>query len=556
MTKRNQFFTTSLLLQPALILAVSSSLSFSQDVYENGILNIDKVYWNDKIYSEVQVDIKNIIDAKMGSPLATVDGYYPSTNQLFIPEAIYKEETYTNVTVEIGNVYSAGEVLDIYNSPVYSYPTNIEEISYPQSYLNSAGSHDFSSRDPCNLDIETIHIPQYWMGYYDLPSVKGAPYPEYVNAGIGIKDIFLTDNPAFILNDYKPGKTGCDGTSLLTTEIDRTLERYQNIGVEYVFLPQWHWMEILSDGSWQVRDANETFGPAKNEDLEYFVRKAKTLGLKVFMINDIDYAVYRQSDGWYDGSSAHTPEFNEENFQKWLDAYTRFVEEKITFYEEIGVDVLELTCYCMFGPHYPSFSNSNYQDYLDVVKSLKELLPNTGIETAIRISAIQTERLDDFISIADTLIIEGNPNIDDLPDISVESIRENYELYELDIALPTGKDIIFTIFPFQSRENALTTPGYLEETVCTSQLFTFNLDNQVCLQDLTYPDFSLQAVTFEGALEAINQKLPATYGGEITIMSLDTWMTDVLLPYTAFPNLGNTIRNKPAEGIFKKWFSR
>jgi hypothetical protein len=37
---------------------------------------------------------------------------------------------------------------------------------------------------------------------------------------------------------------------------------------------------------------------------------------------------------------------------------------------------------------------------------------------------------------------------------------------------------------------------------------------------------------------------------------MDYWETDSLMPFTAFPNIATSFRNKPAEGIVKAWFAR
>jgi hypothetical protein len=65
-------------------------------------------------------------------------------------------------------------------------------------------------------------------------------------------------------------------------------------------------------------------------------------------------------------------------------------------------------------------------------------------------------------------------------------------------------------------------------------------------------DFSLQAIVYQATVESINE-LPIN---NAIIISRDYWMTDVMNPYTAYPNLASSIRNKPAESILKMWYSK
>ena len=66
-------------------------------------------------------------------------------------------------------------------------------------------------------------------------------------------------------------------------------------------------------------------------------------------------------------------------------------------------------------------------------------------------------------------------------------------------------------------------------------------------------DYFDKAFELEATLEAINefpwQSPPIVAVG-------DYWQTDSLMPFTAFPNIAYSVRNKPAEGILKWWVAR
>ena len=116
-----------------------------------------------------------------------------------------------------------------------------------------------------------------------------------------------------------------------------------------------------------------------------------------------------------------------------------------------------------------------------------------------------------------------------------------------------GKPIMI-VHGIQSRSDAMTRPGYMEETVCTSDVFgTFNGSQTECIQRATLPDFSIQAIVHEAAFELIGG---LSNPAGLIVFVADYWETDPLVPQTAYPNIGASVRNKPAEGVVKAWFKK
>ena len=110
-------------------------------------------------------------------------------------------------------------------------------------------------------------------------------------------------------------------------------------------------------------------------------------------------------------------------------------------------------------------------------------------------------------------------------------------------------------FGIQSRSNALIDADWVEESSCnvSSGLFAAYTTSTNCIQDQLKPDFSLQAIVTEATLEWISElSLPP---GSI-VNSLNYWATDIITPASAYPNIGMTIRNKPAESILKAWYKK
>jgi hypothetical protein len=73
-----------------------------------------------------------------------------------------------------------------------------------------------------------------------------------------------------------------------------------------------------------------------------------------------------------------------------------------------------------------------------------------------------------------------------------------------------------------------------------------------CIQEGTQTDFSLQSVVIEGQMEYIKSLAK----NNIIVVVGDYFMTDAIETKSVFPNIGYTIRNKPAEGIVRDWFKK
>jgi len=94
----------------------------------------------------------------------------------------------------------------------------------------------------------------------------------------------------------------------------------------------------------------------------------------------------------------------------------------------------------------------------------------------------------------------------------------------------------------QSHRNFLQT-GWIEDTP--------NCANG-CIETALQTDFSVQAIAYEALLEAAMES-------GLNFASFDTmgyWWTDTILPNDTFPNIAQSVRNKPAESILQRWFAK
>lgn len=462
-----------------------------------------------------------------------------------------------NINVEIictgpGGSASGNISVIVEESITYSVSTTTP-VAYPDGYMIATTDSRDIQADPCNLDLPKVTYPKAWLGNRPLPRIVGAPFPAEIGRAIMIKDIMLDNNPAFVLNGAPDAPNGCNlGPGALKGEIDRTVHRLKQLGVQYVSIPQWHWATIKPDGSYDYKSADSTFGPLSDANLAYFVNAVHAAGMKAIMTNQIQGFVDQQ------GNNIPTPAGNMDTFRKWLTLLKNFSAAKAPQFQALGIDVWELGCsFCLWndiGDGSKAATALFASNYLSIARSIK-------------------------LTFKGKLMISGTPWLKDYPELlrEVDIIQTGFypkstitqsqsdaltvdlykKLFDNGILYwaDTGKTVMVVSYS-QSRADVLTKPGYLEETVCTGDIPTNGelvapVDQNACVQRKTTPDFSLQATVHQANMEMIK----ASGVTNLIVMVYDYWATDTLTPQTAFPNIATSIRNKPAEGVVRQWFA-
>ena len=430
-------------------------------------------------------------------------------------------------------------------SQSYSVPTNINTVAYPTSYTTP--STLLTSTDLCNLDISTLHYPKEWLGKYELPKINNAPLKKSIVRGISLKDIMLHDNPAFILDK------GCTGNIQL--EFKKTIDRLKTLGVETITVSQWHYLSKYADDKWYIMKAEDTFGPIRDAELAILVKTAHNAGMKVILYNQIQAMV----DG--PNQPLYMPLGNKENYTKWFQAYHSFILDRAVAYQSMGVDGWEFGCSaCVYTNTGDSAVDTLKFFRQELTKNFNIVKQHYSGKLFMYTNHVSLDYTNDFYFqnidyLAShpwelRLTEEQNKN---LTVASYKELLKKHPFYQSTAWWSTlGKPIIVE-FGIQSRTDALTNPGYVEETGCTVNMYDINAGSKLgCIQRDVVVDFSLQAIVYQATLEAIND-LPSN---DITVVSRDYWQTDVMTPHTAYPNLSSSIRNKPAESILKQWYAK
>ncbi|MDB5874978.1 MAG: hypothetical protein JWQ07_4420 [Ramlibacter sp.] len=521
------------------------------DVYDNATnaLTIPLVQVGPRFYKDVRINVGNVLSVGTAVNTSGVfDRYDPATNRLTVPVVRVDNELYYNVVATMSRLLSYGSAVES-----ISVPTDLTQVSYPSGYQTSTTTEADINTDPCNLDIAKVTYPASWNGQYPLPAIRGAPLKQSIARAVMFKDIGLQPgNPAFILPGAPGAPGGCSGD--LQTAFVKTMARLHTLGSDYITITQWHWATENQDGSWYFTKAEDTFGSMTDADTTGMVQKAHAAGLKVIMKNQIQ--------GFYpfgNPSNMTAPPATAEVFAKWFPAFQAYIAERSVFFESLGVDVMEVGCgACLFHDNgdgssaHAALFQSEYLKALDTIK-----LHFTGQVLMATPPWIYSSSLASKVDIFEVGMYSVNGAAQLTDSLTVDAYRAlvaNSSLqYAINLLDGYGKRIMISM-AMQSRRSMFTLPGYVEETVCTAYINALNPDNTACIQREQLPDFSMQAIVYEASLEAINQM--TTTHSTLMVNMMDYWETDSLMPFTAFPSLATSFRNKPAEGVVKAWFAR
>jgi hypothetical protein len=426
------------------------------------------------------------------------------------------------------------------NPQTVSYAVDTTNFVYPSSYTTKASINQINT-DPCDLDITVVTYPVEYIGSFPLPEVIGAPLRSSIIRGITLTDSWGRNNPTWT--------DGCKGD--IRKEYLKTLDRIKRLGAQWVTFIPWTLIKQRQDGSWYIMSPEEN-KLMPDDDLEFAVNAAKAAGLKVAWRNQIQ--------GLNTPSHIFVPPSTEENLVKFILAYKQYMLDRASTLEKLKVDAMDIDCtHCWTA----NFNNDTQQRLwlpalADVAKTTKSVFSG-------KLSIFDTDTLElrkdilDYIDIISVYFMMPTLSNSELENLNVNLYRNklSHDKNRIKMLSNLGKTISLN-FSVDSRQRALTDQRFLEGSHCTSTASFTNsagfvvIDPVNCLQRSTPTDFSVQAIGYEAILEEIsllNLSVPTM------VFAWSYLYTDFVMPSSAFPNLTGSPRNKPAEGILKKWFS-
>jgi len=524
----------------------ASSTVWAGDTYNpiNNQLTIPIVQVGNTFYKNVVVTVGSIIRIGTNVAFGQIDVYDSQAQQLTIPSVTVGSSTYNNVVITLDSVVSVGSASQsvttdfgksshVFSSATPSYALDPNSISYPSSYTVTATPLQVNT-DPCNLDTAIVSYPKSYLGSYPLPQVQGAPFESNVVRGVALVDWWGKANPTWTV--------GCSGD--VRNEFTKTIPRLKSLGVEWIVVVPWTNIRERTDGTWYMAPQAEV-SSILDEDLEFIVKTAHAAGIKVHWRNQLQ--AIETSKGIF------PPEGSEINVKKFIPAYKAYMADRASLFQRIGIDSMDIDCsFCWTY----QMSQSNWNTYwlptlAEVAAATKKVFKG---KTSI-FAGSNNENFTELMKNIDIVNVHlGVPQLtqEEISNLSVSTYRSKLSYFRSLVSTidSLGKTVSF-LFGVQPFKRHLIDMSYLEATQCTD-ITNWGVGSE-CIQRTIDPDFSVQAIAYEAILEEINSyKLVSTK----MVFAGDYLLTNSLLPTDAFPNLHSSPRNKPAEGILKKWYEK
>jgi hypothetical protein len=493
------------------ILLFFSAEIFAYDTYDSGTggLSIPLLQVGSTVYSDVVVTIGDLINIEENIFLEPFDVFNSATERLRIPRVFVGDEEYRNVTVTIGSIVSIGDVT-------------------------------FSLQDDCAIESRKygdIEIPESFLGNYDIPKANST-----LSSNI-VRTMNLKDLDAWWA---KPSYFDCDDKELYMTNVYiESIKRLQELGVETFFVYNYGEWDDFSKPIWSIDESDFAI---PNSVLENIVAEAHKRDMKVFLSWQMNF-----SDNVSPWNSLDTANLSLDTLTTLLESYENHIVNYARFLESIELDGLAGDLGSFDPKEEPEHRELYVSKTVATIEKIREVF--SGDISYGRYDPILDNRILKVIDELRLVLWLGGPlpqgesfSVELMEKFSSWAIsRYQSRANEQEATLAFTIPVVWEIYA-QSTKDFFVRNGYLEDSFCF----------EPCAQALVHNDFSMQAIAIEGAMRSISsQGIFSTLG----VSAPNYWHTDEIFPTAVggnvtFANISSSIRNKPAEKLFKDWFQR
>ena len=432
------------------------------------------------------------------------------------------------------------------------------------------------------VNPHNAEIYESYLGVYELPMPQNSFGDDHVKS-IGFKDYGVE----WIYNNYK-GKGAswiakCSQNQYIRLMYRTTLRRLKDHGATEVNIYNFGYWKDATAEHWQI---NHNMKHLDDWVVEYIVSEANKLGIKT---NYTWQFLTQDSNMNYLFDATHLSGYVRLDMpllKKIMDAHEEHILWEADRLEQIGVGAISadwsamwLCFHCGTGDNWnpPQSEVDALKDYY--MERMGSIIDQIRGRFSGRIyvgEGIQWNDKRVFDKVDGIVLPFGHLLSDaEVETATVDLMQERALLWIEGIynewncldskpcwhnSSTTIPPVMFNLFS-QSHASFLST-GWIEDGFCTPG--TINDVTYECVQYEVKTDFSAQAIFTEGLFRAVDtQSYFETLG---TTTSTGYWLSDTLIPdvnqmptstatVEGFPNISQSIRGKPAEKLFKYWYT-
>ena len=395
-------------------------------------------------------------------------------------------------------------------------------------------------QDDCAIESRKygdIEIPESFLGNYDIPKANST-----LSSNI-VRTMNLKDLDAWWA---KPSYFDCDDKELYMTNVYiESIKRLQELGVEKFFVYNYGKWDDFSKPIWSIDESDFAI---PNSVLENIVAEAHKRDMKVFLSWQMNF-----SDNVSPWNSLDTANLSLDTLTTLLESYENHIVNYARFLESIELDGLAGDLGSFDPKEEPEHRELYVSKTVATIEKIREVF--SGDISYGRYDPILDNRILKVIDELRLVLWLGGPlpqgesfSVELMEKFSSWAIsRYQSRANEQEATLAFTIPVVWEIYA-QSTKDFFVRNGYLEDSFCF----------EPCAQALVHNDFSMQAIAIEGAMRSISsQGIFSTLG----VSAPNYWHTDEIFPTAVggnvtFANISSSIRNKPAEKLFKDWFQR
>ena len=388
--------------------------------------------------------------------------------------------------------------------------------------------------DPCSPVIANLTYPNSYSGVFTLPTPT-QKLPAGVVRGMGLKD-YYPGNPT--------GKISCNNTGTVEAHAAyiATLDKIKADGTDTVWVYNYG---VWDDITQPVYSIPKSTMQISDSEMTFLVSEATKKNLKVFVT--LQFSAYDLNGKTLPfGTKIPTA-----TLQSMLASYKKWAVEYATFSQSIGVSGFSSDWNAFFvAPDTAAYNEAYMASMLDITKSIKAVFKGKIVYGEN--NNLVDSRFEGYVDYLKMMLANPNPTLTDAENknLTVAAIKDRYtsqiaNYYQYG---PVNIPVIFDVL-VESKYDFFVN-GWTEDGFCVNN----------CIQNTYVTDFSVQAIGIEAALEAVSSQTTVKSAGTSIVSAY--WLSDTMVPVndnvtanTGFPNQSESVRNKPAEGIIKYWYT-
>jgi len=410
-------------------------------------------------------------------------------------------------------------------------PADPTVIPYPE-FFEARAPVSARVADPyCGIVAPSIAYPAEYLGEFPLPAIDGAPLAAAVERGVMVKDYwaYSTANPTT--------NEGCSAD--WHDAVDETMRRIARLGADHVAIVQNAYLDDVNAETLHFNCMGDATCPSwaqiPDSEIAWAADRARAHGLDVHLYMQVDV---------HDINNAPLPTAPSAEFiSKFFAAWKEYTAHIAAVSEAADIPAMQADWgVWWFDWPQPQYAPLYRSGMTEVAANMR-----TVFSGKVALGTLAPWASDDaaLMDQVDWIIVElfgATLDAAENEAISVTQMKAKYlDLIGAYGSLLSkhGKPAAFRVYA-QSHRDYLR-DGWMEDGFCSPG----------CPQQAAATDFSVQAIAIEAQLEAITAQDDFALG---TVDAMGYWFADVILPDTSFPNLSQSIRNKPAEAIVHRWF--